>query len=487
MAQSEQVTERTGPVRPADASCRRAVVLVVVIALITEIVTFEYTLVSPALPNIAAAFHTTQPGLVITTTMLVAGVTAPVLAKLADIHGKKKLLLCGAASFMVGSFACAIAPTFPVLLVGRGLQGVAVVGVVVSIGLIRDLLPPRYVPVAIGAIGVGTGTGSILGPLLGGWFIDNLGFRACFWFLLAYMAVAAAIVATIVPETPVRIRHRLDLLGAVLLGLGVGALIVAAVRPDLRVPSAVAGVVMLVGFVQAERRTSEPLMSMTLLARPAVWTTLVAALFIGVISGATSVLFPQLLRSPAQPGESGSGMGFDAVEFALYYGLPQGIAGCACGFVAGWISRRHAPRTALIVAAGLLTCAVSLTAAGLADSHGMVVLVGALMGAGIGMYYSGSANLIVEAVPANTQSVSQSMKNTAEAVAGSFASAAVGAILAAHVLTVDPTTRQAVFSTSGFHTAFLLCSASGVLALLVAVAMRTGRTPATGGVAPGTE
>lgn len=415
--------------------------------------------------------------------MLVAGVSAPLLAKLADIYGKKRLLLCGAGSFVAGSVLCASAPTFPVLLLGRGMQGVAVVGIIVSIGLIRDLLDPRYVPVAIGALGVGTGTGSVLGPLLGAWLIENFGFRSCFWFLAAYMFVAAVVVAVFVPETTVRIGHRLDVSGAVLLGGGAGGLIVAASWPPVRSPAAVLGVVLIVAFVLVERRKAEPLISLELLARPAMWTTLLVAMFVGGINGATSVLFPQLLRARIIDGGVVAGTGMDAGDFALYYGLPQGIAGCCCGLVAGWMSRRFAPRTALIVAVTALTAAVSVVAVGPMDSRVLVVPVAVLMGMGVGMYFASSANLVVEAVPATSQSISQSMKNTVEAICGAVASAAAGASVAAHLVVTDTATRAVALGADGFRTAFLACALAGGLAVVVAVAMPTGRTPATGGVA----
>ncbi|EGD55663.1 MFS transporter [Gordonia neofelifaecis] len=457
----------------------RVVVLVVMVALVTEIVTFEYSLVGPALPEIGAAFGTDQSGLVVTATMLIAGISAPVLSKLADIHGKKRLLLCGAGSFMVGSLICALAPNFPALLLGRGLQGAAVVGVVVSIGLMRDLLPPSQVPIALGAMGVGTGTGAVLGPLLGGWLIDSYGFRACFWFLLGYMALAALLVLVVVPESPVRASHRLDVPGALLVGLGVGAVIVASVEPSVRWPAIACAAVLLGAFVAVERRTAEPLISLDLLATPAMRSLLMLGACVGAINAATGVLFPQLLRMPLTDG----GLLFDAGQYALYFGLAQGLVGCACGFVGGWLSRRYAPRAGMLLAISALTLAVGLSAAGLVDSRPAVVLVGVLMGIGTGSYFSSSANLVVDSVPANVQSVSQSMKNTTEAMFGATVSAVVGAVIASHVVTgvagraIDP---------AGFTVAFVLCAVIAVVGLAITVFMRAGRAPARGGSTAGT-
>ncbi|NKY33212.1 MFS transporter [Nocardia speluncae] len=477
-----------GPEKPADSESRskgQSILIVALVALMTEIVAFEFTLVAPGLPEMAAAFKTQQIALVMTTPLLVAGCFVPILGKLADVHGKKKVLLCNSAAFLAGTMLCAIAPVFPLFLLGRALQGFGLVAPVICYGLVRDLIPSKWVPLGIGGIGVGIGASSLIGPLLGGWLIDTHGFRSNFWVLFVYSAVVVAAVVACVPETTVRIAHRIDYPGAALLGFGATSLIVGAVRPDLRVFGFTLGIVLLIAFVLVERRIAQPLISMKLLARPGVWMTLLVAGAYGVLNGTSAALLPQLLRLPSIPGNDESGLGMTATQYSLYYGMPAGLVAAFCGIFGGWAARRFAPRSVGLFGMAAAVCASLLIGLGFVGSFGMVIVYGLVFGVANGLYYVSSTNLLIEAVPANTQAVSSSMKFTSEQVVSALASAYLGVLVGSYILMVNPKTGQPIPSEQGFEYAYLICGGFAALAFVVMLMMRHGRTPASGGVASG--
>lgn len=463
----------------------QSILLIVLIALMTEIVAFEFTLISPGLTDMAVDFGTTKITLVMTIPLLVGGVVVPIIGKLADVHGKKRVLLSAGALFLIGTLVCATATSYPLFLGGRGLQACGLASSVVCYGLVRDLIPSRWVPLGVGGIGVGIGASALIGPLLGGWLIDSYGFRSAFWFLLAYAAAVIIAIAILVPETTVRIAHRVDYLGAALLGLGASSLILGANNADLRTVSFIAGAVLLVAFVLAERRIAQPLISMSLLARPGVWMTLTIAGAYGVVNGANGALLPQMLRAPAIPGNDQSGLGLSALGYALHFGLPQGLAAAGCGLLAGWIARKHSPRLAMLCGMVGALGGSLLVGFGLVSTAGMAVILGFLMGVANGFFYSSSTNLLIEAVPANTQAVTGSMKFTSEQVVSALSSAFLGAVVGNYVLMVNPKTGQPIPSMEGFHNAYLVCSLAAVVAIAVTLAMKHGRTPATGGLASG--
>lgn len=470
---------------PESRSARHSVLIVALLALMTEIVAFEFTLVAPGLPEMAAAFETRHIALVMTTPLLVAGCFVPIVGKLADVYGKKKVLLGTSAAFLVGTVLCALAPVFPLFLLGRGLQGFGLVAPVVCYGLVRDLIPAKWVPLGIGGIGVGIGASSLIGPLLGGWLIDHHGFRSNFWLLFVYSAVVVAGVAICVPETTVRIAHRIDYGGAALLGIGSASLIAGAVRPDLRVVGFTLGVLLLIAFVLVERRIAQPLISMELLARPGVWMTLIAAASYGVLNGAAAALAPQLLRLPAIPGNDESGLGMTATQYSLYYGLPAGLVAAGCGIFGGWAARRFAPRSVGLVGMAAAVLASLLVGLGFVGSFGMVIVFGVVFGVANGFYYVSSTNLLIEAVPADTQAVSSSMKFTSEQVVSALASAYLGVLVGNYVLMVAPKTQQPILSVQGFEYAYLICGGFAAIAFVVMLMMRHGRSPASGGVDSG--
>ncbi|MCA1004985.1 MFS transporter [Rhodococcus hoagii] len=463
----------------------QSILIIVLIALMTEIVAFEFTLISPGLTDMAVDFGTTKITLVMTIPLLVGGVVVPIIGKLADVYGKKKVLLSAGATFLVGTLVCATVTSYPLFLVGRGLQACGLASSVVCYGLVRDLIPSRWVPLGVGGIGVGIGASALIGPLLGGWLIDSYGFRSAFWFLLAYAAAVIVAIAILVPESTVRIAHRVDYVGAALLGLGASSLILGANNEDLRTVALIVGAVLLVVFVLAERRIEQPLISMSLLARPGVWMTLAIAGSYGVVNGANGALLPQMLRAPAIPGNDDSGLGFSALGYALHYGLPQGLAAAGCGLLAGWIARKYSPRLAMLLGMVGALAGSLLVGFGLVTTAGMAIVLGFFMGVAAGFFYSSSTNLLIEAVPANTQAVTGSMKFTSEQVVSALSSAFLGVVVGNYILMLNPKTGQPIPSMEGFHYAYLVCAVASVVAIGVTLAMKHGRTPATGGLASG--
>ncbi|PBI88815.1 Multidrug resistance protein 3 [Rhodococcus erythropolis] len=463
----------------------QSILIIALIALMTEIVAFEFTLISPGLADIAVAFDTTHVTLVMTIPLLVGGVVVPIIGKLADVYGKKRILMSAGMTFLAGTAMCALTTLFPLFLAGRGLQACGLASSVVCYGLIRDLIPARWVPLGVGGIGVGIGASALIGPLLGGWLIDNFGYRSAFWFLLAYSAVVIVAIAALVPETTVRIAHRVDYYGAALLGLGASALILGAHSANVRTISFIGGALLLVLFVFLERRIAQPLISMSLVSRPGVWMTLLIAGAYGVVNGTNGALIPQMLRAPSIPGNNDSGMGLSALGYSVHYGLPQGVSAAACGLLAGWLSRKHSPRLAMLIGMIGALAGSLLVAFGAVGTTAMAMLLGSFMGIANGFFYSSSTNLLIEAVPANTQAVTGSMKFTSEQVAGALASAFLGAVVGNYVLMLNPNTGQPIPSMEGYHLAYIGCAVAAAVAIVVTLTMKHGRMPATGGVASG--
>ncbi|CAM2770759.1 MFS transporter [Prescottella defluvii] len=450
--------------------------------LLSEVFAYEFNMVSPGLPEIAQEFSTKDPGLTMTVVFLASAVIVPLLAKLGDLYGKKRIILIGSTVFAVGTVMSAMATSYPLFLAGRVLMAFGLVGPVVTYGLVRDLFPPRLVPIAIGGLGVGFGASAVSGPMIGGWLIDNHGFRSVFWFLLAYVIVMGALVAFVVPESPNRTRQALDIRGAALLGAGAGALVLASSVASVRIPAVIAGIALLALFVWAQKRTAEPLISVSLLASPKLSASLLVSALISFILGANAVLMPQMLRTPTVPGVV-DGMGLTAWEFALYMGLPMGVTAAVCGFLAGWFARRFGPRLGMLISAFGWTGGMAIVAMDWVESEIHAVVIGMLLGVGQGFYIASSANMIIEAVPASQQGISASMKYTLDMIFSALAAAVSGAILAAHVATVIEAKNVTIFGMDGYQSAYMVLAVTGVVTIVATLLMRHGRTPATGGVA----
>ena len=171
------------------------------------------------------------------------------------------------------------------------------------------MFPRRAVPIALGAVSAGIGVSGVASPFLAGALIDNHGYRAVFWFMFGYALVLTPLVALAVPESPLRHRHRLDVLGVALLGSGVGLVLLGISQgrdwgwwTTGTVSSFVGGTVLLAAFIAWELHVEEPAIDVRLIGGAAMRATLLASLFLGFLIGANGLLMPQMLQTPHMPG-----------------------------------------------------------------------------------------------------------------------------------------------------------------------------------------
>ena len=210
------------------ASRWRLAAVVVALVLFAEAITFQQAMISNIVPKLAASFP--QAGANVTWSIAVLGVaggaTMALVGKLGDLIGKK----AGGADLRCPvrgrCLVCALTTTWALFLAGRALCGISLGLSAAEYGIVRDLMPRRWIPVTVGVIGTGLGFSAILGPIIAGWLTDAFSWRSVFWFLLIFIVAIIPVFMLAVPETPLRARQRLDVLGAALLGTGVGAALV---------------------------------------------------------------------------------------------------------------------------------------------------------------------------------------------------------------------------------------------------------------------
>jgi EmrB/QacA subfamily drug resistance transporter len=180
----------------------------------------EQTIVAPALPAIGKSLADVDDlSWVVTAYLLAATVATPLFGKLSDIHGRRAVILSAIGIFIIGSLACAVAPTLWLLVVGRGLQGFGGGGLIpLAQTIIADLLSPRERPMAQSYTSVMFMIASILGPVLGGILTDHLHWSFIFWINLPLGGIAMVMTSRALRQLPRHDRpHRLDVLGVSLM------------------------------------------------------------------------------------------------------------------------------------------------------------------------------------------------------------------------------------------------------------------------------
>lgn len=465
-----QIPMPTGEAERPPLSRGRSVLLLLVIVLLVEIVPLTYTLVTPALTQIAEEFSTTQVAWVITLTTLVGAAATPVVGKLGDVHGKKRVLLAVAVVFVVSSLLAALAPDFPLLLTGRALQGIGLPVMVLAYGLVRDIFRPKLVAVALGLVSTGMGISAVIGPVVGGYLIDHFGYTGLFWFQVVHALIALTLVAVLLPESALRARARLDWAGAGLLSLGATVLLLGlseskdwGFTSGRTLVCVIGGVVVLAVWLTHERRLPEPLIDLALLKQRPVAMALTASAVVQIAFVGQSMLVPMLVMMPESAG-LGYGFGSSALGVARFM-LPLGIVAMISGPLAGHASRRFGARPALMfggvaVAGGAVLLAVRH------DTVPQMMIAMVVFGIGLGTSSSALPNLLVQHVPAQVQGIAGGMLNLTGSLGSAFGTQMLVVILAAPgVVTAG---RSTMYPESGFVAAFLTMAAVGLCAAIAA-------------------
>ncbi|MDX2604261.1 MFS transporter [Streptomyces caniscabiei] len=426
------------------------------------------TSIAPALPEMAASLHSSAQDVTwaFTAYLVSAAVLTPVMGRLGDMFGRRRMLVVALALFAAGGAMAALADSLGPVIAGRVVMGAGGGILPLCFGIIRDTLPDDRRRAALGFMSAIAGVGGGLGLLLGGVLADHTSYRWIFWTgtLLALLSALAA--HSVLPPSVNRTRGRVDLAGTVLLTAGITAPLIAISRatewgwssgPTLGLTAL--GLTALVVFVRVERHTADPLIDMGVLGRGPVVMTNLASLLIGFGQFGVFLLVPQLIQTPTT---SGYGFGGDATRAGLLM-LPGSLTMLAAGPLSGRLGARFGGKTPLalggsITGTGLLALALHH------DSEHAVMAFTTLAFTGIGMSFAAMPNLIVDSVEPTRTGEATGVNVLVRAVGASLGTQVVAAILA------DSTDVSSPHPAAHAYTVSFAAAAAGTL-IAVAVAL----------------
>lgn len=443
--------------------------VVVVLAFGGIVVSLMQTLVIPLVPQLPELLGA-SPGdtaWVITATLLASAVATPVVGRLGDMSGKRAMLLVSLVLLVTGSVVAALANSLVPMIVGRVLQGMAAGVIPLGISIMRDELPAERLGSATAMMSSSLGVGGALGLPAAALLIENTDWHMLFWTAAGLGAVVIALVLAFVPESSVRTGGRFDLVGAAGLSVALVCLLLAISKgadwgwtDGLTLGLFATAVVVLLAWGWFELRTSRPLVDLRTTARRQVLVTNLASAVFAFAMFAMSLVLPQLLRLPAA---TGYGLGKSLLVTGLVL-VPAGLVMMATSPVSARISRARGPRTTLMVGAVVVAAGYGLGAVLMAEIW-QLVLVSALIGAGIGLAYGAMPALIMSAVPVSETAAANSLNTLMRAIGTSVSSAVAGVILAHLTVPFGPV---AVPSQDGFRLIMALGSGAALAALAIA-------------------
>src|SRR3954466_7883133 len=254
------------PIQPQ----QRLRLIFLALMLVLLLASLDQTIVSTALPTIVGDLGgISHLSWVVTAYLLSATIAGPLYGKLGDLYGRKLVLQVAIVIFLIGSMLCGLSQSMTELIAFRALQGLGAGGLmVVTFAVVGDLIPPRERGKYQGYFGAVFGVSTVVGPLLGGFFVDNLSWRWIFYVNVPVGAIALSVIAVAFHSREVHTRHAMDYLGAVLLA---GALASIVLFPSLGgttwawgstqvIGLVVLSVILVPAFLWVESRAEEPIL-----------------------------------------------------------------------------------------------------------------------------------------------------------------------------------------------------------------------------------
>jgi EmrB/QacA subfamily drug resistance transporter len=433
---------------------------------------------------------------VFTVYLLTQAVTIPVYGRLSDLYGRKPVFFTGVAIFLGGTILCGSAWNMPSLVWFRALQGCGA-GAIMPIAstILGDIYTPAERGRIQGLVSSVFGVSAVVGPSLGAFLVQHLGWRSVFWVNVPIGLAAIAMIGICLREQVQRRSHRIDWAGSLLLLVAFGCLMLALVQSNsLGAPAlailVVTGVVGLIALYFHERSTPEPMLPLELWRNRVIVVGSVGNFTAGAMMMGVAAFLPTYIQGA---------MGRPAVVGGLVLGA-MSVTWAFASLLAGRIMLRTSyRRVAVLGGSALVTGCAMLTDLGPADGPAWATAGSLVIGVGMGFCSTVFVVSIQAAVPWGQRGAATSSSMFMRFVGQSAGAAGCGSVLnstlfrrdpgAMHTVErlLDPPTRQAMLPAelahltevmaSALHNAYLLATGFALLTLLVACQMPKRLSP----------
>lgn len=428
------------------------------------------TVIVPLLPDVPHLLNCTadEASWLITATLLANAVATPSVSRLADIYGKRRMMLLCLTLMLIGSIIGAVTTSLAAVIVARAMQGCSIALIPVGMSIMRDELPKERIPSGVALLSATLGIGSAVGLPLSGIIYSQLGWHAVFWIPAVIAAGLLVAIYRFIPESPVRTPGRFDVLGALVFGVALGAVLLAITKgghwgwtSQATALAFATFAVLLALWVPWELRIQDPLIDLRTSARRTVLLTNVASVLAGFAMYTNLLATTQYLQIPTS---SGYGFGMSVSQAGLVL-MPAALAMMAMAPVAARITVLYGPRTTLIV--GSLTMLIGYTQRVLVNGSAWEVVAGAIIvSAGTSLTFSSMPNIIMRSVPTSQTAAANGLNSVVRAIGTSTSSAVTAAVITTMTVTAAGLT---IPSLTAFQWVFGFAALASLASALIAL------------------
>ncbi|AXT84378.1 MFS transporter [Aeromicrobium sp. A1-2] len=456
-------------------------VLVLVLSMLAMVTALLQTMVVPVLHQIGDALNVSASavGWAVTVNLLAAAVFTPILSKVGDIHGRRRVLIGILVTVAAGSLLAAVTSSLAMLLIARAMQGVSFGLFPLSIGILRASLPAHRLSssmaIVSGAIGVGGGVGLVLTGLV---LRDGGDYRRMFWLALVVALVLVVCALGTVPADDPHRHGRVDWIGGLLLGLSLVLLLLPLSqghewgwRSTATIGSFAGSVATFVLWGIVERHVREPLVPLEMLRNRALMATHAAGMFIGFGMFTTFLVISAFVQVPR---ELGYGFSASVLQTSCIYLVPAATIGIITAPLGGYLLERLSGRTTLIIASTLGLVGFAQMAV-LHSQSWHLILGGVITNGAFSMGYAALPALVVAEVRPEETAIANGVNSIARSIGSALGSALVITLLSSRILANGHSPE------SSFITVFIVGSIAMLTSILIVV---LGMRPSTNGTDP---
>ena len=394
----------------------------------------DQTIVSNALPTIIRDLpggSVTRLSWVVTAYLLTSTISQPIYGKLGDLYGRKRLFQFAIVLFLAGSALCGISQNLDQLIGFRALQGLGAGGLMVgALSIIGDIVPPRergrYQGYMAGVFAIA----SVIGPLIGGFFVDNLSWRWVFYINLPVGALALVVIAAVLQSTTERRSHRIDYEGVAALALGAGLITVGLTWGGTSYPwgswqvagSFIVGFAAVVAFVVIEHRAVEPIIPLRLFRNDIFNASSAMAFLVGMAMFGALVYLPFFFQAVHLVSATQSGLWLLPLMGGLLFS--SSIGGRTISKIGRY--RAFPIAGAVFIALGMYL----LARIGVHSTYPFIAAGMVVLGVGLGLVMPVLVLAVQNAVPPSDLGTATSASTFFRSIGGVFGVAIFGSIFA---------------------------------------------------------